>query len=85
MRKTHELSLRKLTDGANTELGTVPFPVTLGQPYLLRVDAIGDRLRVYVDDVLFIERPVSDIVVGKVGVMTYRTAATFSQYTAYEP
>ena len=40
---------------------------------------------VYVDDVLFIERPVSDIVVGKVGVMTYRTAATFSQYTAYEP
>ena len=26
MRKTNELSLRKLTDGAITELGTVQFP-----------------------------------------------------------
>jgi hypothetical protein len=84
-RKGNRLSLRKLTDGVVAELANVPYTVTPGKPFVLRFDAIGTRLRVYVNDVLMIERPDAPEVAGKVGVMTYRASATFSNYTAYEP
>jgi hypothetical protein len=84
-RKTNELSLRKLTNGAITELGAVPLAVTPNAPFVLRLEAIGDRLRVYVNDVLRIERSGVEVVAGKVGVMTYLTAASFDQYSAVEP
>jgi hypothetical protein len=51
----------------------------------VRLEAIGDRLRVYVNGVLQIERAGAEIVAGKVGVMTYRARASFHAYTAYEP
>ena len=85
LRKSNQLALKKLTNGVITELGTVPFNVVRSQPYLLRLEAIGDRLRVYVNGVLKIERAGAQIIAGKVGVMTYRTSANFGQYTAYEP
>ncbi|HLA70224.1 MAG TPA: hypothetical protein VK624_01860 [Steroidobacteraceae bacterium] len=84
-RKTNELSLRKLTDGAISVLGTVPLTVSPNAPFVLRLEAIQDRLRVYVNDVLRIERSGADIVTGKVGVVTYRAAASFDQYSAVEP
>jgi hypothetical protein len=84
-RKGNRLSLRKLTGGAVMELANVPCTVTPGKPFVLRFDAIGTRLRVYVNDVLMMERPDALEVAGKVGVMTYRASATFSNYTAYEP
>ena len=85
LRKSNQLALKKLTNGVITELATVPFNVVRSQPYLLRLEAIGDRLRVYVNGVLKIERAGAQIVAGKVGVMTYRASANFGQYTAYEP
>ena len=47
--------------------------------------AIGDRLRVYVDGVLQMEHAGAEVVPGKVGVATYRAAASFGEYVAYEP
>jgi hypothetical protein len=85
VRKSNELSLRKLTNGAITVLGTVPMSIVPHQIFVLRLEAIGDRLRVFVNDELRLEHAGARIVAGKVGAMTYRTAASFNQYTAYEP
>jgi hypothetical protein len=84
-RKANQLSLRKLTNGAVTVLGTVNYPVPAGSTFVLRLEAIGDRLRVYVNDELKLERAGAQVVAGKVGLATYRTTATFDAYTAYEP
>lgn len=84
-RKGNQLSLRKLTHGAVTVLGTVNHPVAPGRTFVLRLEAIGDRLRVYVNDELQLERAGAQVVAGKVGLATYRATASFDAYTAYEP
>ena len=84
-RKTNEISLRKLTNGAITVLGTASFPVTPGSAFTLKLEAIGDRLRVYANDELRIESAGAEIKAGQVGLMTYRAAASFDEYWAYEP
>ena len=84
-RKTNEISLRKLTNGAITVLGTASFPVTAGSAFTLKLEAIGDRLRVYANDELRIESAGAEIKAGQVGLMTYRAAASFDDYWAYEP
>jgi len=84
-RKSNELSLRRLTNGSITVLGSVPLTVTPGAPFVLRMEAIGDRLRVYINDVLRMEQAGAQVIAGKVGVMTYRAGARFDDYTAYEP
>jgi hypothetical protein len=84
-RQTNQLSLRKLTNGATTVLGTVSLPVTLGQPFTLRLEAIGDRLRVYVNDEVRIERRGAEVVVGRAGAHTNNAVAFFEGYRAYEP
>lgn len=83
--RANELSLRKLTNGTITILGNEPFTRQVGIPVDLRLEAIGDRLRVYVNDALRIEYAGAEIAAGKAGVMTYRAAATFSNYLAIEP
>ena len=83
--RANEISLRKLTNGAITVLDHESFTRSPGTPIDLRLEAIGDRLRVYVDDVLRLEHAGAEVVAGKAGVMTYRAAATFSNYVAREP
>jgi len=83
--RANEISLRKLTNGSITVLGSHAFTRALGTPVKLRLEALGDRLRVYVDDEMWIEHAGAEVVAGKVGVMTYRAAATFSNYLAIEP
>jgi hypothetical protein len=40
---------------------------------------------VYVNDELRLESSGAEVAAGKVGVMTYRAAAKFENYWAYEP
>jgi hypothetical protein len=83
--RANELSLRKLTNGAITVLDSEPFTRQAGVPVNMRLEAVGDRLRVYVNDELRIERAGAAIAAGKVGLMTYRASASFENYWAYEP
>jgi hypothetical protein len=83
--RANELSLRKLTNGAITVLDTEPFTRQSGVPVILRLEAIGDRVRVYVNDELRLERAGADTKPGKAGVMTYRASARFDSFWAYEP
>ena len=83
--RANELSLRRLTNGAITVLDNEPFTRQAGVPVNLRLEAVGDRLRVYVNEELRMERAGAAIAAGKVGMMTYRASASFENYWAYEP
>jgi hypothetical protein len=49
-----------------------------------RLEAVRDRVRFYVNDVLRLESA-AGIVAGKMGLMTYKASASFENYVAYEP
>jgi len=85
VRRSNQLSLRKLTNGSISVLKTVPMDVPPSAAFVLRLEAIGDRLRVLVDGVVRLEIAGAEVVPGKVGVATYRATAGFGHYTAYEP
>jgi hypothetical protein len=85
LRSSNELSLRKLVNGSITVLGTVPFTVTPGQPYALRLEAVGTKLRAYVNGEMLLEANDTSHASGRYGVLTYRAAATFGSYLAWAP
>lgn len=84
MRKTNVASLRKLVNGAIVELDSVPITVTAGQWYTLRLECIGDAVRVYVNDTLRLEARDSTHTKGNPGLMTYRTAAQYDDFAAWK-
>jgi hypothetical protein len=85
LRSSNTLSLRKLTNGAITEIGSVPLPVNLGTWYGLRLEVIGDRLRAYVNGVLRIEAVDRSHASGASGPITWRTATDFDDFRVYQP
>jgi hypothetical protein len=85
LRSSNTLSLRKLTNGAITELGTVSLPVSLGTWYRLRLEAIGERLRAYVNGTQVIETIDRTHERGAAGPITWRTAADFDDFKVYQP
>jgi hypothetical protein len=85
LRKSNELSLRKMTNGVISVLDTVTLPVTTQSEYKLRFDTVEDRLRVLVNDELEIERAGAEVSLGYSGLATYRARATFRIYNAYSP
>jgi pectate lyase len=83
--RANELSLRKLTNGAITVLDSEPYTRQAGVPVKLRLEAVRDRVRVYVNGELRLEHAGEAIVPGKMGLMTYKASAAFENYVAYEP
>jgi hypothetical protein len=71
------IQLKKMVGGSFTTLGSAPLTVTLNRTHRLRLEAVGDHLRVLVN-----ERPVitvrdDDVSGGQPGVMMYRTRADY--------
>jgi hypothetical protein len=85
LRTSNEVSLRKVVNGVITELARVPFTVQINQPYRLRIEAIGTKLVVYVNDEVRLQASDSSHAQGRSGVVTYQAAASFSAYSAWQP
>jgi hypothetical protein len=85
LRSGGSVSLRKVTNGTVTVLGSATLPVTVGRWYSLRLEAVGSRLRGYVDGKLLLEATDSTHPQGKSGLVTYRTAAEYAGYRALRP
>lgn len=71
------IQLKRMRGGSFTTLGSAPLTVTLNRTHRLRLEAVGDHVRVLVN-----ERPViavrdDDISGGQPGVMMYRTRADY--------
>jgi len=85
LRNTNTVSLRKLTNGAITELGNYSLPITLGAWYRLRLEAVGTQIRGYVNGFLVAEVTDTTHARGSAGPVTNRAAADFDDYRAIQP
>ena len=85
LRKSNIVSLRKLVNGSIVDLGSAVLTVTPNTWYTVRLEAVGSRLRTYVNGRLVLEATDSQPVIGRVGLVTYRTAADFDDIRAVVP
>ncbi len=85
LRTSNELSLRKVVNGVITELARVPITVQYNQSYRVRIEAIGTKLIVYLNDQVRLQASDASHPRGRYGVVTYRAAASFSSLVAWQP
>ena len=85
LRSGNTVSLRKVVNGAITTLASAPFSVVLGKPHLLRLEVTGTQLRAYVGGVQRLQASDGALAEGSGGVVTFKAAATFDDYIAYQP
>ena len=85
LRGSHQLSIRKVIGGVATELAGISFNAQAGQYYYLRLEAVGDKLRGYVDGDLRLEATDDALSAGRSGIATSNTQASFARFVSYQP
>jgi pectate lyase len=85
LRSSNTITLRKLVNGNIVELGAAVLTVTPNTWYTVRLEAVGSRLRTYVNGRLVLEATDPQPVIGRVGLVTYRAAADFDDIRAVIP
>jgi len=87
LRRSQQLSLRRLVNGQIQVLGTVPQALTLGAWHDLRLETIGTHIRAYVNGDLRIETTDSALSSGsgRNALLMWKTAADVESYVAYQP
>jgi hypothetical protein len=77
VRSNGTLLLRRMVNGVFTTLASAALPVTLNRTYRVRLEAIGTRLRVFVDNAVLAEASDSALDQGRAGVMMYKMRADY--------
>ncbi len=85
LRSGGTVSLRKLVNGTIFTLASAPLAVSLNTQYALRLEAVGNQLRGYVNGNLLLQATDSSHAAGISGLMTNKAAAQFDDYLAYQP
>ena len=85
VRKSNLLMLRKLVNGNIVQLGSVPFTVAANTTYTLRLEAVGTAVRAYFNGRLVLEARDPHRSNGRVGLVTFRTAADYDDIRAATP
>jgi hypothetical protein len=86
LRRSNQLSLRRMVDGTVQILATVPQPVTTGAWHDLRLEIVGTNIRAFVNGDLKIQTRDSTLSGGgKNAMLMYKTAADWESYIAYQP
>ncbi|WP_161813615.1 hypothetical protein [Steroidobacter agaridevorans] len=75
IRNNNTLLLRRMVNGTFTTLASAELAVTLNRSYRVRLETIGTRLRVFVDNRLLAEASDDALDHGRAGVMMYKTQA----------
>lgn len=76
-RSDDTLVLRKKLDGVTTTLDSAALTITTNHPYRLRLEAVGTRVRVYVNEMLLLEAVDGSLTRGRAALLTFRTRADF--------
>ena len=84
-RNNNTISLRKLVNGAVTVLDSAPLTVTRNTWYGLRLEAIGNSLRLYVNGRLTLEATDSSHPKGIYGMAAFKTAVRYDDTYFREP
>lgn len=85
LNRTNEVSLVKVVEGAIVELDRVPFALAPGARYRLRLEAVGDQLRGYVNEILYVQATDDTHASGNSGIATQRTSARFDYLRIFQP
>lgn len=84
LRVNSGLQIRRVVNGTATVLASVPH--TVREPQLsLRLEAVGDQLRVYVDGSFVVEAHDTALGMGRFGIATNRAAASFFDVDVRQP
>ncbi|HUQ08794.1 MAG TPA: hypothetical protein VM146_00665 [Steroidobacteraceae bacterium] len=85
LRGSNTVSLRKVVNGVATVLVTANLPVTLNTWYDLRLDAVGNELRAFVNNRQVLQTTDASHPVGRPGMLTYKAGAEFSNFISWQP
>jgi hypothetical protein len=85
LRNDNTISLRKLVNGAVTVLDSAPLTIASNTYYRIRFEAVGNQLRVYINDVPRLEATDASHTSGRYGAVMFRTAAQYDTIQAFEP
>jgi hypothetical protein len=66
------LQIRKMVNGVHTGVATTPFTMQVGRNYRFRLEAIGTRLRAYVDDKLMLDVRDTSLASGRAGLLMWK-------------
>lgn len=85
LRNSNALVLTRRVNGQDTTLGSFTVDVVPGRDYTLRLDAVGDQLRAYLDQRLLFEAVDEALPEGNAGLATFKAHAEFSELVSYQP
>jgi hypothetical protein len=86
LRRSNQLSLRRMVNGTVQVIATVPQPVALGTWYDLRLEIVGTNIRAFVNGDVKIQATDSTISGGgRNAMLMYKTMADWMSYIAYQP
>ena len=85
LRSSKVMALRKLVNGRIVELGRADFMLPSDAWLTLKLQAVGDRLRAFVNGQLVIQAEDSDHPIGISGIVTWRAAARFDYLRVSQP
>jgi hypothetical protein len=85
LRSSNTVSLRKVVNGTVSTLASAPFPVLPATWYQLRIDAVGNTLRAYVNGALRLETTDDSLARGNSGPAMFKAATDFDDFSAYQP
>jgi len=72
-------------NGTVTVLGTVTLAVRPNTWYTLRLDAVGNELRGFINGAQILQATDGSHPRGQNGIVTYKTAAEYTNYFAWQP
>ncbi|MBL8270818.1 MAG: hypothetical protein JNL55_30735, partial [Steroidobacter sp.] len=87
LRSSNSLQIKKLVNGAIQTLASVPFTVTTNTTYRVRLEAVGSRIRVYVNGEQRLEASDTPTTAGpkRAGLVMYKTAAEVDNFSLFQP
>jgi hypothetical protein len=85
LRSSKGMALRKLVDGQIVELASAGFTLGIADWHVFRLEAIGDRVRAYIDGQLLLEARDTSHPTGISGIVTYRASARFDYLRVVQP
>jgi hypothetical protein len=87
LRSSNTLQIKKLVNGAVQTLASVPFQVATNTTYRVRLEAVGSRIRVYVNGEQKIEAANTPNTAGakRAGVLMYKTAGDVDNFSVFQP
>jgi hypothetical protein len=85
IRSPGTVSLRKFVNGVSTTLGTGSQRVQPAVWYALRLDAVGDQIRAFVDGRLVVEATDTSLPRGNGGPVMFKAAVDYDDYDAQQP